>query len=170
MVSGLYQRVREAWKKHDKNWKGLMRDRLIQWRREPRFNRIEEPTRIDRARAIGYKAKQGFVVVRVRLQRGGRDRPKYGRKGRKPSKTGLKAYYTKQSLQAVAEQRVARKYPNLEVLNGYWVGEDGRYAWFEVILVDKAHPVIKSDKNISWITKHRRRVLRGATAAAKRAR
>ncbi len=168
MVSGLYQKVRTLWKTPKKSLKDLTRERLIKWRKEQRFVRIEKPTRIDRARSLGYKAKPGFVVVRARLQRGGRDRPKYGKKGRKPSKTGLKRYYTKQSLQAVAEQRAARKYQNLEVLNSYWIGEDGRYAWFEIILVDPNNPQIKADRKINWITNQRRRVFRGLTAAAKK--
>ncbi len=169
-MKGLYQRVRNVWKGQDKELKEIRRQRLIEWRREPRFKRVDNPTRIDRARSVGYKAKQGFILVRARLQRGGRDRPKYGRKGRKPSKAGLKRYYTTQSLQAVAEQRVARKYPNLEVLNSYMVGQDGRYRWVEVILVDRDHPSIKADRKMKWIVSHRRRVFRGMTAAAKRAR
>jgi large subunit ribosomal protein L15e len=51
----------------------------------------------------------------------------------------------------MAEERVARKYPNLEVLNSYWVWQDGRHKWFEVILVDPNHPAIKSDKDVGWI-------------------
>jgi large subunit ribosomal protein L15e len=36
----------------------------------------------------------------------------------------------------------------LEVLNSYWVGEDGQHEWFEAILVDPNHPSIKNDDNI----------------------
>ena len=32
--------------------------------------RIEHPTRLDKARKLGYKAKQGFVVARTRVRRG----------------------------------------------------------------------------------------------------
>jgi ribosomal protein L15E len=38
------------------------------------------------------------------------------------------------SLQRIAEERASVKYPNMEVLNSYWVGHDGRQKWFEVIL------------------------------------
>lgn len=171
-MSGLYHNIRKVWKTPKKTMKDIMKSRLIQWRKEERFVRIDKPTRIDRARALGYKAKQGFIVVRARLQKGGRTRPHYLRKARKPSKAGVSRFTSKQSLQAIVEQRVARKYTNLEVLNSYWVGEDGRYVWYEVILVDPHHPVIRSDKNINWITEgqHRRRAFRGLTAAAKRAR
>ncbi len=172
MTKGLYQHLKINWRKSRSMMKEQNRERLIQWRREPRFLRLDNPTRLDRARSLGYKAKQGFVVVRVRLLRGGRDRPKYGRKGRKPSKAGLLRYTTKQSLQAVAEQRVARKYTNLEVLNSYMIGEDGRYRWFEVIMVDPNSPSIKSDKNLNWVTnpKHTGRAFRGLTPAAKKSR
>ncbi|MFH8080391.1 MAG: 50S ribosomal protein L15e [Candidatus Aenigmatarchaeota archaeon] len=169
-MKGLYQYLKETRK--SKAVKELMRKRLIEWRREKRFVRIEKPTKPDRARELGYRAKQGFVIVRVRLLRGGRDRPDYTRGGRKPSKAGVKRFTPKLSLQTIAEQRVAKKYPNLEVLNSYWVGQDGKYVWYEVILVDKHHPAIKSDPKINWICEpqHTRRVFRGLTASGKRAR
>lgn len=73
------------------------------------------------------------------------------------------------SLKLIAEERAARKFPNLEVLNSYWVWQDGMHKWFEVIMVDPNHPVIKADKNINWITKttQRGRVFRGLTSAGK---
>jgi large subunit ribosomal protein L15e len=73
------------------------------------------------------------------------------------------------STKLVAEERVGRKFPNLEVLNSYWVWEDGLHKWYEVIMVDPNHPVIKSDKNINWITKNAQhgRVFRGLTSAGK---
>ncbi|MCD6226837.1 MAG: 50S ribosomal protein L15e [Candidatus Aenigmarchaeota archaeon] len=172
MMKGVYQYIRDLWKKPKRTMKSLVRERLIEWRRQERFVRIEKPTRIDRARALGYKAKKGFVIVRARIKRGGRKRPLYGRKGRKPSKAGLTGFTPKKSLQAILEARVARKYPNLEVLNSYFVGEDGRYKWFEVILIDKNAPEIKKDKDLKWITEkqHTRRVFRGLTSASKKAR
>ena len=127
---------------------------------------------MDRARALGYKAKQGFVIVRARIKRGGRRRPLYGRRGRKPSKAGLTKYTAKLSLQTIVEQRVNRKYPNLEVLNSYWVASDGQYSWFEIIMIDPNNPNIKKDKDLKWITEpqHRKRTFRGLTASGKRAR
>jgi len=142
---------------------------VMKWRREPTMKRIEKPTRIDRARQLGYRAKQGFVVVRISIRKGGRRRPTI-RKGRKPTKRGLLRYTPSQSLQSIAEKRVGRAFQNLEVLNSYYVGEDGKYKYFEVILVDPHHPVIKSDKKINWICRQRRRVFRGLTSAAKKSR
>ncbi|WP_048149421.1 50S ribosomal protein L15e [Palaeococcus ferrophilus] len=169
---GMYKYIREAWKAPKESYvKELLRSRMIKWRREPSVTRIERPTRLDRARNLGYQAKQGYVVVRVRVRRGGRKRPRW-KGGRKPSKMGMVRYSPKKSLQWIAEERAARKYPNLEVLNSYWVGEDGMYKWFEVIMVDPHHPVIKSDPKIAWIAgkAHKGRVFRGLTSAGKKSR
>ena len=50
--------------------------------------------------------------------------------------------------------------------------KDGKYYWFEVILVDPAHPVIKADPKINWICdkKHRSRVFHGKTSAGRKVR
>lgn len=149
----------------------LMKKRLIEWRKQKTVERVEKPTKLDRARALGYKAKPGFVVVRVRVRKGGRRRARYHR-GRKPSKAGMIHFTPKQSLQAIAEQKAARKFPNLEVLNSYLVAEDGNYKFFEVIMVDPHNPHIINDPTINWICEpqHRRRAFRGLTSAGKRAR
>lgn len=138
------------------------------WRKQPVVKRIGRPTKLARARSLGYKAKQGFVLARVRIKKGGRRKPST-RKGRKPRSMGV-FFTTKQNKQAIAEKRAARKFPNLEILNSYKVGEDGKYHYFEVILVDKHHPVIKSDKSINWIVNQRRRAFRGLTSAGKKGR
>ena len=41
----------------------------------------------------------------------------------------------------------ARKYPNLRVLNSYWVGEDGSQKWHEIIMLDPNHPAIRNDED-----------------------
>ena len=142
------------------------------WRREPVFQRIERPTRIDAARRVGYKAKQGVVVVRTRVRRGGLRKSKVHMK-RKPSKAGIKKITMGKSIQRMAEERTNRRYPNLEVLNSYWVGEDGKNKFFEVIMLDPAHPAIKSDKQLGWVSSgnsHSGRAYRGKTSAGKRGR
>lgn len=145
----------------------ITKEMLIKWRKDSVVKRVKKPTNIKRARSLGYRAKQGFVIARVRIRKGGRHRKK-PEKGRKPSKSGLKHFTPKQSLQAIAERRVARKFPNLEVLNSYYTGEDGMNKYFEVILVDSNHPIIKSDSKINWIVNQRRRAFRGLTSAAKK--
>ena len=164
---GFYHFIKQAWKKPDKT---ILRERMIEWRNSPNFARVEKPLRLDKARALGYKAKNGFVVVRAKLVRGGHKRPRPVRKRRS------KRMHTRKNLTMnykwIAEQRVARKYPNLEVLNSYLIGKDGVHYFFEVICVDPEVPEIKSDKNLAWITsgKNRGRVMRGLTSSAKKAR
>ncbi len=167
-----YKYIAEAWAKHERSYVDeLMRKRLIGWRKLPVVSRIEKPTRLDKARKIGYKAKQGFVMARVRVRRGGlrKQRPKAGRR---PKRMGVKKFKPAKSLKLIAEERAARKFPNMEVLNSYWVGEDGRSKWFEIIMVDPNHPAIKADKTINWISQkqHHRRVFRGLTSAGKKVR
>lgn len=167
-----YKYVAKAWKKPEASFvKDLMWQRVIDWRRQPTIIRVEKPTRLDRARKLGYKAKQGFVIARVRVKRGGlkRTRPKAGRRQKR---MGVKKYKPAKSLRLIAEERAARKFPNLEVLNSYWVWEDGRNKWFEVVMVDPSHPVIRSDKDVGWICEdvHRGRVFRGLTSAGKEVR
>jgi len=167
-----YKYIAKAWAKPEKSFvKELTRQRLVEWRKQSTIVRIEKPTRIDRARRLGYKAKQGFVVARIRVRRGGlsKKRPKAGRR---PKRMGVKKYKRAKSMRFIAEERTAKKFPNLEVLNSYWVGEDGRSKWFEIILVDPHHPAIKADKQVNWITQkqHRKRVFRGLTSAGKKVR
>lgn len=149
----------------------LMKERLISWRRKPVIIRVERPTKIDRAHSLGYKAKQGFVVARIRIGKGSSKREK-PMGGRKPGKAGLTSITPGMNLQHIAEMRVARKFPNLEVLNSYYVAEDGKQKWFEVILVDPNHSCIKNDPKLNWICKpaNKRRVFRGLTSAGKKSR
>ncbi|MCI4457773.1 MAG: 50S ribosomal protein L15e [Desulfurococcaceae archaeon] len=172
MSKAAYHYMAEMWKNRDENeLKELYKERLIKWRREETVVRIDKPTRLDRAREIGYKAKQGFIVVRVRVSKGGREKPRPN-KGRRPKRMGVYGYSPEKSLQLIAEETAARKYRNLEVLGSYYVAEDGEYKWYEVILVDPNHPAIKSDPDINWITdpSQRGRAFRGKTMAGRRMR
>lgn len=163
----MYKYIRNAWKQPKANMPELWRERLISWRRQGSTVRIERPTRIDKARSLGYKAKPGFIIVRQKVLRGGHVRPR-ARKRR--SRTLRMRVVLSQSYQVIAEQRANKKYPNCEVLNSYEVAKDGKHYWFEIILVDKSNPSIKADKNINWITqRHQKgRVHRGLTTSAKR--
>ena len=167
-----YKYIAEEWAKPEKSFvEELMRQRLIQWRKQHTVERIERPTRLDRARKLGYKAKQGFVMARTKVRRGNM-RKLRPRSGRRPKRMGVKKFKPAKSLRLIAEERTARKFPNLEVLNSYWVGEDGRSKWFEVILVDPHSPSIVNDNDINWITEpqHKRRVFRSLTSAGKKIR
>ena len=167
MAKGMYYYIRQAWKKPDTK---TLRERMIAWRKLEAITKVEKPLRLDRARTLGYKDKKGFVVVRVRLRRGGHKRPKPNA-GRKSGKMTIRKTL-KMNYQWIAEQRAQRKYTNLEVLNSYLIGKDGIHYFFEVILIDPSKPEIQNDPTINWITKpgNKKRVLRGLTSAAKKSR
>ena len=168
----LYGYVRDAWKDPGDSWlKQIRQERLVAWRRGESFVRLEHPTRIDRARALGWKAKPGYVVVRARVRRGGlRKHNPPG--GRKPKRRGMNKITMAKSIQRIAEERVAKRYPNMEVLASYWVGEDGMHKFYEVLLIDPQHPVIRADPRSAWIAEpqHQGRVFRGLTPAGKKGR
>lgn len=164
---GMYKYIANAWKKPDAK---TLRERMTAWRKEPVQVTVDKPLRIDRARALGYRDKKGFVVVRIRVKRGGhkRSRPNKGRRSKRlHTNKNLKMSY-----KWIAEQRVQNKHANLEVLNSYQIGKDGMNYFFEVICVDASKPEIKSDKKINWIGKsgNKKRVLRGLTSAGKKSR
>ena len=167
-MKGLYQYLRELWKKPKENLGERYKELLIQLRKEPAIHRVEKPTRLDRARSLGYKAKQGVIVVRVRVARGGRKREKPSG-GRRP-KTSRLVKVVNKNYQQIAEERAARKYRNCEVLNSYLLARDGRYAWYEVILLDRDHPAIQKDPRLGPVARQRGRVFRGLTSAARKAR
>ncbi|MDY6958932.1 MAG: 50S ribosomal protein L15e [Halobacteriota archaeon] len=172
MSKSFYRYISEAWARPDESYVNeLMWSRFQEWRREPVVTRIERPTRLDRARTLGYRAKQGIIVARTRIRRGGRRKSRYIR-GRRTKHMGMSKITPAKSLQRIAEERAARRFPNLEVLNSYWVGEDGKHKWFEIILVDPKHPVIMADPKLNWIceSSHAGRAFRGKTSAGRRGR
>jgi len=171
VTKSMYHYIAVLWREHGEEHEKLIKSRLIEWRREPSIVRIEKPTRLERARKLGYKAKPGFIVVRVRVRKGGLRKPR-PRSGRRPKRMGVYGHSPKKSLRLIAEERAARRYRNLEVLNSYYVGEDGLYKYYEVILVDPHHPAILNDPDINWIANpsQRGRVFRGKTSAGRKIR
>lgn len=172
MVKSMYNYVRDAWKNPRNSYvRNLQWERTIDWRAGNSFVRVDKPLRLDRARALGYKAKEGYIIVRARVRRGGEQRRQI-KGGRRPKRKGINKLTLAKSIQRIAEERTARRYPNTEVLNSYYVGEDGKHKYYEVILVDKSHPAIKSDPSINWICEpqNKGRVYRGLTSAGKKGR
>ena len=170
---GAYKYLEELWKKKQSDvMRYLTRVRCWEYRQLPAIVRCPKPTRPDKARRLGYKAKQGYVVYRVRIRRGGRKRPNAkGIVHGKPVNQGIKLTYTR-NLRSFAEERVGRRCSALRVLNSYFVTQDATFKWFEVILVDPNHNAIRNDPRINWIcsSKHNHRELRGLTQAGKKAR
>jgi large subunit ribosomal protein L15e len=124
-----------------------LRDRVIGWRKQNAILRIDKPSRIQRARRLGYKAKQGIVVVRMRVGTGGmrKQRP---RGGRRPKHLGVTRIKADDSMKTVAVRRVLERYPNMKLLGSYFVYKDGIHYWFEIILADPQHPRIAQDKEL----------------------
>ena len=139
---------------HDQVWLKMLkenpmelRQRAVVWRNENAVNRVEKPSRIARARRLGYKAKQGIIVIRMRVGTGGmrKQRP---RGGRRPKHLGVTKIKADVSMKQVSERRVLERYPNMKLLGSYFLYKDGMHYWFEVILADPSHPRIAKDKEI----------------------
>ncbi|MEM0204503.1 MAG: 50S ribosomal protein L15e [Nitrososphaerota archaeon] len=153
-MTGLYAHLSKLWREKPEELKQLMRKRLIEWRKQPAVVRVDKPLRLDRARSLGYRDKQGYVVLRVRVRKGGfaRARP---RSGRRPKALGVVKHKVNVSMKEEAINRAKKKHPNLYPLGAYWVASDGLYKWYEVIMVDPYHPSVISDRNLSLPAKVR---------------
>lgn len=168
---GAYKYLEELWRKKQSDaMRFLLRLRCWEYRQHGAVKRLTRPSRSEKARRLGYKAKQGFVVYRVKVRRGGRKRQVasnivYG----KPSTQGIYALKNQRSLRVIGECKVGRACGNLRVLNSYWVGEDSTYKYYEVILVDPFHNAIRNDPLINWICNpvHKHREARGLTSAGR---
>ncbi|HEU0047993.1 MAG TPA: 50S ribosomal protein L15e [Nitrososphaera sp.] len=137
----------QTWLRMWKENSDELKSKAIAWRTEPTIHRIERPSRLDRAHRLGYKAKQGIVVVRARVGRGGmrKQRPV---SGRRPKHIGVVHIKQGINMRKVAERRVNEKFPNLEVLGSYFLHKDGMNIWYEVILADPSHPSISKDREM----------------------
>jgi large subunit ribosomal protein L15e len=143
----MHSYMAKTWTRMWKENSDELKSKAIAWRQEPTINRIDRPSRIDRARRLGYKAKQGIVVVRTRVGRGGmrKQRPVAGRR---PKHIGVVHIKQGINMRKVAERRVSEKFPNLEVMGSYYLHKDGKNIWYEVIMADPAHPAISKDREM----------------------
>jgi large subunit ribosomal protein L15e len=137
----------QVWLKMLKENPMELRQKAVIWRNQNAVTRVEKPSRIARARRLGYKAKQGIIVVRMRVGTGGmrKERP---RGGRRPKHLGVTKIKADVSMKQVAERRVLERYPNMKLLGSYFLYKDGMHYWFEIILADPSHPRIAKDKEI----------------------
>merc|ERR1712196_156924 len=173
-VMGAYKYMEELYKKKQSDvLRFLLRVRCWEYRQLPVVHRATKPSRPDKARRLGYKAKQGYVIYRIRVRRGGRKRPNpkgitYG----KPKNQGINHYKYARNHRATAEGRVAKRCGNLRILNSYWVAQDSSYKYYECIMVDPQHAAVHKDPRINWITAPvmKRREARGLTSAGKQSR
>lgn len=163
---GYIKYLKELRKNHSDKIEELDKQRIMKFRSERSTKRIKQPTKPGKARSRGYKAKQGFVIVRQRVRTGGRQKEKL-KAGRKSSNTGRKQSLNK-NYQAIAEEKASVEYPNLTVLNSYEVVGDGKHRWYEVILVDKESPSIQDD--LENLAEKSGRVERGLTSSGRKSR
>nr|CBN08624.1 ribosomal protein L15 [Microcosmus squamiger] len=171
---GAYKYMNEVWRKKQSDvMRYLLRIRCWHFRQLSAVHRASRPTRPEKAHKLGYKAKQGFVIYRVRVRRGGRKRPvpkgaTYG----KPVHQGVNQLKFARSHQSVAEGRAGRHCGALRVLSSYWVAQDSTYKYYEVIMVDPMHKAIRRDPSINWLCKSvmKHRELRGLTSAGRKSR
>ncbi|OWZ32042.1 60S ribosomal protein L15-A [Cryptococcus neoformans] len=169
---GAYKYLQELYtKKQSDVLQFVSRVRCWEYRQLAVIHRASRPSRPDKARRLGYKAKQGYLIYRVRVRRGNRKKqaPKGATYG-KPVRQGVNHLKSPRGLKATAEERVARRCGNLRVLNSYWVNQDGVYKYYEVILVDPSHKAIRRDARVNWIANpvHKHREMRGLTAEGKK--
>ena len=70
---GAYKYLEEIWKKKQSDlMRFVLRMRTWEYRQLPSIHRCSSPSRPEKARRLGYETKQGFIVYRVRIRRGGR--------------------------------------------------------------------------------------------------
>eukprot|EP00815_Leptocylindrus_aporus_P007138 CAMPEP_0116057638 /NCGR_PEP_ID=MMETSP0322-20121206/4730_1 /TAXON_ID=163516 /ORGANISM="Leptocylindrus danicus var. apora, Strain B651" /LENGTH=205 /DNA_ID=CAMNT_0003541687 /DNA_START=180 /DNA_END=797 /DNA_ORIENTATION=+ len=171
---GAYKYMEEVWRhKQSDVLRFLLRVRAWEYRQNNVITRVSKPTRTDKAHRLGYKSKQGYVIVRVGVRRGGRKRQvPHGMVHGKPKHQGVNSLKFERNLQSLAEEKVGRKFSNLRVLNSYWINEDACKKYYEVILVDPSHKVIRNDPRINWIANpvHKHRELRGLTSSGRKGR
>jgi large subunit ribosomal protein L15e len=73
---GAYKYMSELYRKKQSDvMRYLLRIRCWQYRQLTKVHRAPRPSRPDKARRLGYKAKQGYVIYRISMRRGGRKRP-----------------------------------------------------------------------------------------------
>jgi large subunit ribosomal protein L15e len=158
-------------------WKGIsddnydyaliMRKRGIEYRNDERaVVKVDHPTNLPSARSVGYKAKQGIFVVRVRVRKGTgtHHRPK---NKRRPKRQGQAKLSRRLSTRAMAEQKASKHFENAEAIGSYKVAEDGKWHYFEVVMADRTASTVVNDKNLAYLVHgHRGRAERGKTFAS----
>uniref|UniRef100_A0A2I3TGG9 Ribosomal protein L15 n=1 Tax=Pan troglodytes TaxID=9598 RepID=A0A2I3TGG9_PANTR len=151
---GAYPHIQELWRKKQSHvMRFLLRVSCWQYCQLSALHRAPRPTQPDKVRRPGCKAKQGYVICRIHVHRGGRKRPVP--KGATNGKPVLHA---------------GCHCGALRVLNSYWVGEDYTYKFFEVILIDPFHKAIRRNPDTQWITKavYKHREMRGLTSTGRK--
>ena len=129
---GAYKYLEELYKKKQSDLlRFLLRVRCWQYRQLNAIHRASRPMRPDKARRLGYKAKQGYVIYRIRVRRGGRKRPvpkgaTYG----KPANQGVNQLKFQRSLRSVAE---VSGLITLHCCSLFWVLSKADHYWSAIL-------------------------------------
>jgi len=172
---GAYKYIRQTFQNE---WKGakddnydyslIMRQRGIEYRNSgDAVVKLDYPTNIVSAKSVGYRAKQGIFVARVRVRKGTgtHHRPK---NKRRPKRQGQAKLSRKISTQGMSEQKASKKFENAEVLGSYKIAEDGKWHYYEVVLADRTASTVLSDRRLSFLAKGQKgRAERGKTFAGR---
>jgi len=171
-IKETFQKEAAGKKENGVNYKAALRERIQVYRKDKSsVVRVDKPTNLPRARTLGYKAKKGFVIARVRVRKGSGTHPR-PKAGRRPKAMGTLKKTRKKSIIRIAEERASRKFKNCEVLNSYPLGDDGKIHYFEIILIDVLAPEILADKERNRLSArhHKGRAERGKTSAGQKGR
>lgn len=167
-IKDSFQKEWKGVKNEDYDYSDLMRKRGIEYRKEDKaVTKLDGPTNVVAARSVGYKAKQGVFVARARVRKGSGTyhRPK---NKRRPKRQGQAKLTRRISTQAMAEERVSKRFENAECIGSYKIAEDGKWHYFEVIMADRTASTILADKNLKYLACGQKgRAERGKTAAGR---
>ena len=104
MARSFYSHIKEAWRSpKEGKLAELQWQRKQEWRDQGAIERIERPTRLDKARELGYKAKQGVVLTRISIRKGTARKSRFTA-GRRSKRTGVNRIGRKKNLQHIAEE------------------------------------------------------------------
>jgi large subunit ribosomal protein L15e len=159
---------KKEWKGLDNDYKSLMQKRTIEYRKDKRaIVKVEKPTNLTSAKQVGYKAKQGIFVARVRVRKGSGTykRPK---SKRRPKRQGQSKLTRKINTRSMAEQKASNKFSNAEVIGSYKIAEDGKSHYYEIVLADREGMRIGTDPKLVFVTDQKGRAERGKTIAGRR--
>ena len=129
---GAFKYIQKSFEKSLKERTRGYRDRISSWMDENTVARAERPTNPLRARSLGYKAKKGYAIARVRIAKGKRSRRRPD-VGRKPGRN-VKRVNPGKELKFYAIEKASRRFSNMTPINAYLAGENGQYKFFEIIL------------------------------------
>jgi len=165
--------MQELWRKKQSDvMTFLLRLRCWHYRQLNVIHRSPRSSRPEKARRLGYKAKQGFVIYRIRVRRGCRKKQvKKGAVFGKPKSQGVNQIKPVRNHQSIAETRLGRRVATtLRIIGSYWVGQDSTFKYYEAIFVDPFHKAVRRDPKVNWICKprHKHREQRGITSSGRK--